>query len=62
MTNPWLTPSEAAAALSTTRQFVYEACSSMGLEYSRLGKGRGMLRIRQSTLEEWVAARTTKPA
>lgn len=52
-----LTVKDAAACLGMKPQFIYEACAAMGLKHTRLGTGRGKIRIRQSWLDAFSEAR-----
>lgn len=52
-----LTVKDAAACLGMRPQFIYEACAAMGLKHTRLGTGRGKIRIRQSALDAFIDAR-----
>jgi excisionase family DNA binding protein len=60
MESPWLTVKEAAARLTVHPQFIYEACAVMGLTHTRVGHGRGKIRIRQSWLDAWSEARVQR--
>jgi len=57
MDSPWLTVKDAAARLGVHPQFIYEACGALGLTHTRVGRGRGKIRIRQVWLEKWSEAR-----
>jgi len=61
MQDRWMTVKEAATHLSTHPQFMYEACATLGLCHARIGNGRGHIRIRQSWLDTWCAARASGP-
>ena len=53
MEEKWLTAKEAAERLNVHRQFIYAACATLELKHTRLGKGRGSIRIRPSWLDVW---------
>lgn len=56
-----LTVKEAAARLAISVQCVYQLCSRKKLAHLRLGVGRGVLRIPESALDEFVARSIVQP-
>lgn len=60
MEDRWMTVKEAAEELGMHAQFVYEACATLGLCHTRLGNGRGHIRIRRSWLDTWAEARVSE--
>ena len=57
MQDRWMTVKEAAEELNVHSQFLYEACAALGLRHTRVGNGRGHIRIRRSWLDVWAESR-----
>ena len=55
----WLTPTEVAELLGTTRQMVYTACRELGLRHARIGNEMGAaIRIHRDWVDIWLEKRS----
>lgn len=56
-----LTPIEAAKRAGISRSLVYKLCDRGKLRYSRIGFGKGMIRISEDSIQEYLDACEVAP-
>jgi excisionase family DNA binding protein len=56
-----LTVEETAERLSCSRSAVYQLCAARLLPHTRVGLGRGRIRISEADLEVYLASRHVEP-
>jgi excisionase family DNA binding protein len=52
-----LTVKQAAKRLQVSRQMVYQLCAAKVLPHSRVGLGRGSIRVSEADLDAYLATR-----